>query len=140
VTSATEKNCEVVQAMPLEGTRRRLLEEIKYKRAFPPRTRATVIKNNLASRGLGSSGALVEQVAGVYLETVEAILDDFAETVLSKGSALGSSGERELRAVISDAHQQLFAEARGCLLDEFGGQTDYGRMAAGVLDSRIGPV
>ncbi len=110
--------------MTLEGARRQLLEEIKYQKGFPPRARATVIKNDLASRGLSSSGALAEQVAGVYCRAVETILDDFADAVLSKRSALAISGESELRAVISDAHQQMFAEARGCLLDDLGGVCD----------------
>lgn len=126
--------------MTLEGTRRHLLDEIKYRRGFPPREAATRIKNELATRGLGKSGALVEQVCGVYRETLEKILDEFADAILSKGSALGINGEAELRAVLADAHQQMFAEARGCLLDEFGGERDYGRMAAALLDGRLAPV
>jgi hypothetical protein len=126
--------------MTLERAPRQLFEEIKYKRGFPPRARATAIKNDLASRGLGRSGALAEEIAGLYREAVEAILDDFADVVLSKSTALAIGGEPELRAVIADVHQLMFAEARGCLLDEFDWEPDYGRMAAGILDSRIGPV
>src|SRR5713101_4509047 len=126
--------------MTLEGTRRQLFEEIKYKRKFPPREAATRIKNALAARGLGSSGALWHEVTAIYRETVETILDDFTDALLSKRSALGIGGEAELRAVMQDAYQQMFAEARGQLLDEFSGQGDYGRMATGILDSQLGPV
>jgi diguanylate cyclase (GGDEF)-like protein len=126
--------------MALEGTRRQLFDEIKYKYKFPPRDAATRIKNDLAARGLGSSGALVEAVTAIYPMAAEAILDDFTESALSKRAALGIGGEAELVGAISDAYQQVFADARSHLLEEFGGQRDYGQMAIGILDGRLGPV
>lgn len=126
--------------MALAGTCLELFEEIKYKRKFPPRERAAVIKNELAARGLGRSGALVEEVSELYQDAVGTILDDFTDAILIKRSALGIDGEAKLRAVMLDAYQQMFAEAKAQLLDEFSGQGDYGRMATDILESRRGPV
>ena len=126
--------------MTLDGLVRQLLEEIKYKHGFPPREAAEIKKNELAIQGLGRSGALIQEVSRIYIEAVKRILDEFTDQVLSKTSALGLRGNAETRRAVVDAHQRIFAEARGALLDEFGGTPDYGRDAMGILDDRLTPV
>jgi len=126
--------------MATEGAVRKLLEEIKYRRKFPPRETVKVIRNELAARGLGSSGALVEAVSTAYVEAVEGVLEEFTDAVIAKATALGISGDEILRRVIAEAQQEIFDLGRGVLLDEFGGARDYGNMAIGILDSKRGPV
>src|SRR5436309_1197301 len=118
--------------MSLGGDARELFEEIKYKRRFPPRERAARIKSDLATRGLGQSGALVEQISAVYLEDVEAVLEDFAAAVMARRGALGLTTDAELRTIVADAHQQMFNEGRRAVLEEFKGTPDYGKMAIAI--------
>ena len=121
--------------MSLEGLPRKLLEELTYQRGFPPRASATQIKSELAVRGLGNSGALVEKISGVYLEVIERVLDDFADRVLKSGDTIGLTDDAEMRGSIADAHQELFDLARGLVLDELTG-TNYGPLATAMIDAR----
>jgi hypothetical protein len=123
--------------MAMEGRVRELLDEIKYQRRFPPRGAAEIAKNELALQGRGRSGALVQRVCGIYLESVEEVLEAFSETVLDKAVALGLSGDAEIRAVLATAHEQLFNEARGLVLDELGGlMGEYRTLAFAIVDGR----
>lgn len=125
--------------MPVEGQLRQLFEEIKYKRKFPPRDTAASIKSQLAVRGLGNSGVLIEQVTQAYLQVVEDVLDEFADAVITRVGALGLSTEAELGGVIADAHQHLFNLAVGALFQEFKGNPEYGNRAMTRLEERRGP-
>lgn len=126
--------------MTLEGLLRQLFDEIKYKHKFPPREPAAIKKGQVAIQGLANSPYLVEQVCGIYMEAVERILDEFADSVLAKATTLGLIDNGTLRRAVADAHQQLFQEARGALLDEFSGTPEYGRSAIAILDNRLSPV
>lgn len=127
--------------MTLEGRILELLDEIKYQKRFPPREAAGLLKNEMALQGLGRSGALVKQICGVYVETVEEILEAFSDTVAVKASALGLSGEADVRQVLAAAHEQMFNAARGLVLDELGGLAgDFRAFALASIDSRRGEV
>jgi hypothetical protein len=124
----------------LEGAVKGLLDEIKYRRRYPPREKAAQMRNELATRGLGSSGALAQQIAEAYGESVETILDDFLGELVAKAAALGLGGA-DLHGVMAAAHEHIFNEARGIMLDEFkGGKAEYGKLAMGILDDRRGPI
>lgn len=127
--------------MPLEGQARQLFEEIKYKWKFPPRVKAASIKSELAVKGLGRSGALVQQVTAAYFEVVEKVLDEFADAVLDKRDALGLTQDVELTGVLAEACQQLFTAARSILsVEEFRDLPEYGQRAMAMLEERHGPV
>ena len=120
--------------MPVEGIALSSLNELKYRHGFPPRQSAAQIRGHLASRGLGYSSALAEQVAGVYLAVVEKVLDDFAERVFQQGAALGYATAQAMRQGIVDAHENLFDLTRGLVRDEIPG--DCGTVAAATVDNR----
>lgn len=125
----------------LEGQLRQLLEEIKYRRGFPPRKRIEVIRNDLTVQGLGRSGALVEAVAEEYLEVVERILDEFTEIVLDKRSELGLATEGDLQSVIWQAYNDLFNTARGLALNDLGESSGaYDSLAMAAIDNRRTPI
>ena len=58
--------------MALEGPARRLHDEIKYRRKFPPREAAAVKKSELTVRGLGRSGSLIAEISRLYTDAAEA--------------------------------------------------------------------
>lgn len=123
--------------MALEGLAGQLFEELKYKRRFPPREEAAAIKGEIAVRGLGQSGMLIQAIAKAYIEVVEQVLDEFAEAVIFRGSALGMGSDAEVRQVLAAAHQQMFDEARGAVLDELSGLgSDYGTLAMAFISDR----
>jgi len=127
--------------MALEGPVRRLHDEIKYRRRFPPREAASLKKSELALRGLGQSGALIVEISKLYADAAEGVLEEFTDTVIMKGAALGIANEADLRRVVAEAHQQTFDEARGLLLDELTGQAgDYRTLAMGNVDARRAPM
>jgi diguanylate cyclase (GGDEF)-like protein len=120
--------------MSVDGLARQLLDELKYKYGFPPRVAAADVKGQLASRGLGQSSALAQQVATVYLTIVEKVLDGFAGRLLEQGPALGYSTPQAIRQVIVDAHRDLFDLTRGLVRDEVPG--DYGKLSAAAVDDK----
>jgi hypothetical protein len=121
--------------MALEGTVLELLEEIKYQKRFPPRQAAEVAKNELMLQGHGRSGALVQRVCGIYLESVSEVLEVFTDTVFDKAAVLGLSDDGEIRAVLAAAHERLFNEARGAVLDELAGLgADFRALALATID------
>jgi len=121
--------------MALEGTVLELLEEIKYQKRFPPRQAAEVAKNELTLQGHGRSGALVQRVCGIYLESVSEVLEVFTDTVFDKAAVLGLSDDGEIRAVLAAAHERLFNEARGAVLDELAGLgADFRALALATID------
>jgi diguanylate cyclase with GGDEF domain len=127
--------------MALEGPARRLHDEIKYRRKFPPRGAAAVKKSELTVRGLGRSGALIAEISRLYTDAAEAVIEEFADALVTKGAALGIVDDADVRRVIAEAHQQTFDEARGLLLDELQGQAgDYRTLVTGIVDDRRRPV
>src|SRR5262245_45690608 len=122
--------------MTLTGSVRDLLEEAKYVAHFPPHEAALVAKNELAARGLGQSGALVQQVCSIYVESVGDVLEAFSEAVLERAAMLGLRGEADLRESLAKAHQEVFDLARGLALDELGGgAADFRSQALAAVDS-----
>jgi hypothetical protein len=127
--------------MALEGPARRLHDEIKYRRKFPPREAAALKKSELAMRGLGRSGTLIAEISRLYADAAEAVIEEFLDTVRRKGVALGIVDEADALQVIAEAHQQTFDEARGLLLNGLMGQIgDYRTLATGVIDDRRRPI
>jgi diguanylate cyclase (GGDEF)-like protein len=124
--------------MPVDGIALSSLNELKYRHGFPPRQSAAQLKGSLASRGLGNSGVLAQQVAGLYLAVVEKVLDDFAERVFQHGAALGLPTPQAMRQGIVDAHRDLFDLTRRLVRNEVPG--DYGNIAAATVDDRRIPV
>ncbi len=122
--------------MPLEGLCRKLFEELKYKHDFPPRKAAGRIKSECAMRGLGRSGALVTQVAELYLESVKRLLDEFAREVTAKSQALGLRNGVEVRDAVSTALQEIFNLAGGALRQELQGQGDGVQLGLDILEQR----
>jgi hypothetical protein len=127
--------------MAFEGPARRLHDEIKYRRKFPPREAAALKKSELAKRGLGRSGALIAEISKLYTDAAEAVIEELADAVIAKGAALGIVDDADVRRVIAEAHRQTFDEVRGLLLDELQGQAgDYGTLVTGIVDDRRRPV
>src|SRR5262245_7691723 len=120
--------------MPVDGIALSSLNELKYRHGFPPRQSAAQIKASLASRGLGNSGALAQQVADLYVAVVEKILDDFAERVFQHGVTLGLRTPQAVRRGIVDAHRDLFDLTRSLVRNEVPG--DCGNIAATTVDER----
>jgi hypothetical protein len=91
--------------MALEGPARRLHDEIKYQRSFPPREAAALKKSELAMQGLGRSGALIAEISRLYADAAEAVIEEFSDAIITKGVALGivddADVRRELRRHIS---------------------------------------
>src|SRR5688572_837739 len=114
--------------MALKGLPLKLLQELKYQHGFPPRSRVTEIKNEMAARGLGRSSMLAHEVANAYLKVIETIVDEFAERALSKNGALGLGGQADIRAAVMAAHEELFDVAASLVGGEVGAG-DYGRLA-----------
>src|SRR2546423_13267671 len=125
--------------MPLEGLARKLFDEMKYEHGFPPRSEAVKVKNELATRGLGSSSVLAQQIVFAYLRVVEGVLDGFTDRALASGSGLGLTSVAAIRDAVFAAHEELFNIARGLVRDEVGG-SDYGNLAMGMVDEKRGPV
>ncbi len=125
--------------MPLEGPARKLFEEIKYEHGFPPRSDAMKVKNELATRGLGNSSMLAQQIVFAYLRVVERVLDGFTDRALASGAALGLTSAAAIRDAVFAAHEELFNIARGLVRDEVGG-SDYGNLAMGMVDDKRRPV
>jgi len=84
--------------MALEGRVLELLDEVKYQKHFPPRRAAEVAKNELTLQGHGRSGALVQRVCGLYLESVGEVLEVFSNTVFDKAAVLGLADDDQIRA------------------------------------------
>src|SRR5262249_33014185 len=124
--------------MRVDGIALSSLNELKYRHGFPPRQSAAQMKASLASRGLGNSSALAQQVAGLYLAAVEKILDDFAERVFQHGPTLGLGTPQAVRHGIVEAHRDLFDLARRLVRKDVPG--DYGNIAAATVDDRRLPV
>lgn len=117
-----------------------MFEELKYRLKFPPRGGIPAIKNQFASRGMGQSSALAQTIAGEYLKVIEPVLDQFTEQVIRKRVALGLGSEESIRRALNDAHQQIFDEARGMVLDDLVGLGDYRAIATQTIDAKRGPV
>ncbi len=118
---------------------RELYEEIIYRRKFPPRDEAEIVKATLAGRGLGNSGIMVEKVVAVYRQSAEGVLDDFINRVVSSAPSLGVTNIEEIREAVGDVHNRVFTNAAGALSQEFG-DGEYKRMAVDMLEERRGPV
>lgn len=125
--------------MLLEGALRQLLEEILYRRKFPPRGEVTRLQGELALRGLGRSGALLQGISQLYAEAAEGVLEEFADSVIAKGTAFGLATDDDLRRAMADAHQQLFDQARSLAMDSVKSWGDP-RLAMEIVDARRGLV
>jgi diguanylate cyclase (GGDEF)-like protein len=122
--------------MPLEGRSRTLFEELKYKHGFPPRRAAAEVKAECALHGLGRSGALVVRVAELYLESVKAILDEFAREVVAKREMLGLRSGVQLHDTVSSALRGIFTEAGSALRQELVGQGEAVQLGIETLEQR----
>ncbi len=71
---------------------------------------------------------------------IEPVLDQFTEKVIEERVALGLRSEESIRRVVNDAHQQIFNEARGMVLDDLVGLGDYRTIATQTIDGKRGPV
>lgn len=128
--------------MALDGHLRQLLDEVKYRRGFPPKNKIQLIRNQLVLQGLGQSGALVQAIADAYLEVVENVLDEFTEIVAARSKVLGLNSQADVRRVIAQAHQEMFDLARGLTLGDFGGPSSgaFGTLGMARVDDRRDPV
>ena len=126
--------------MAVEGAVKTLFEELKYRLKFPPRERIPAIKNEFASRGMGQSSGLAQTIAGEYLKVIEPVLDQFTEQLIEKRVALGLGSEESIRRALNDAHQRIFDEARGMVLDDLVGLGDYRAIATQTIDGEREPV
>src|SRR5712692_4988359 len=122
--------------MALEGPILTLFEELKYRLKFPPRDRIPAIKSEFAVRGIAQSSMLAQAIAGEYLKVTEPVLDEFTEKVIEKRGVLGLRNEESIRRVVNDAHQQIFDEARGLVLDDLVGLGDYKGIATQTIDGK----
>lgn len=125
--------------MPLSTQITELYEEILYRRKFPPRDEAAKEKAILAGRGMGQSGIEIERVVSVYRQSVEGVLDDFLNRVISSATSLGVTKIDEIREAVGDVHNRVFTYAAGAISQEFADE-EYKRRAVGMLEERRGPV
>ena len=115
-----------------------LLEDVVYRRDFPPREEILSLKNTLNSRGFAQSSTTMEMIAQKYGEEVGGLLEEFTENVLRRADSLGLSAPDQIREIITQASNQVIAQARDALNEdvrEF--ETHFQTMARTHFDDGI---
>lgn len=114
---------------------RDLLDDTKYKMGFPPRERVAAVRQDLVQRGLGTSGVAIGQIAHVYHETIEAVLDEFTKIVIKNADTL-SLTEEEITAKAFNAIDTIFREARSYIANDFSWSDEYQETAISTLENK----
>jgi diguanylate cyclase (GGDEF)-like protein len=120
--------------MPLDGPLRLLLEEVLYRRKFPPRDEITRLQGEFALKGHGRSGALIEAISQLCAEAAAGALEEYADGVIAKGTGLGVADHDELLRILAAARDGLFDTARAVAVDAVKSFADP-QLAAEIVDA-----
>lgn len=115
-----------------------LLEDIKVKKGFPPSERASAIKSDFSSRGLGLSGGCVGQIVNAYLDIIRDVLEEFTENILRNANKLNLASDVQVNQEIYNARDRIFLDAQSLLAREFGQSEDYKSQAVSLLSEKRG--
>ncbi len=115
-----------------------LLQEARYKNAFPPPERVSDIKSSMSLSGNLNSGACMTEIAEAYYECTEAVLEQFAKNLLSNCGELNIKSDSEIHAAVQEAIGKIFPEASGSLAQDVRAfKVDLKNLAMRTFEERL---